>query len=69
MSDVIKAAQADATKAADAALTRASKYAGQATAAAQADIKVSQGFLRRNVWALVAIAVVAIALLAWRVMG
>jgi hypothetical protein len=64
MSDVTKIA---ATATTDAAKVQAA--AGAATAAAVVDEKVAQGFLRRNIWAVVAIAVVAVALLAWRVIG
>jgi hypothetical protein len=56
MSDVTKAA-ADVTKA-----------AGQATAAAVADEKVAQGFLRRNIWSVVAIAVGLAMILVWAVL-
>ena len=65
MSDALKAAQADATKAADAALADASRYAGQATAGIQVAEERAQGWLRRNVWGLLGVAVVFAVIVFW----
>lgn len=65
MSDALKSAQADAMKAADAALTDASRYANQATIGIQAAQKDAQGWLRRNVWGLLGAAVVLAVIVLW----
>ena len=57
------ATQADlkaATQAVDTALTDAGRYANQATAGIQVARRDAQGFLRRNVWALLGVAVLAV---------
>ena len=74
MSDMIKTAQkdaatvqADATRAADAALAQASKFAGQATAGIEVAQTDARGWLRRNVWGLLG-AVIVLALIAFWVL-
>lgn len=65
MSDVIKAAKADAAKAADAALADAGKYANQATIGARQVETQAQGWLRRNVWGVLGAAVVLALIAFW----
>ncbi len=79
MSDIIKKAEADAGAAVKAAeigaraevaagLGAAGRYANQATIGAQQAEVQTQGFLRRNVFAVVSIAVVLLAVAAFAVL-
>lgn len=58
----------EAAKAADAAINGADKYLNQATTGIQAAQRQTQGWLRRNVWGVVGVAVVlaVVAVLALR---
>lgn len=79
MSDAIKKAANDATKAADAALADASKlagtvsadaskYANQATIGMQASEKTVFDFAREHVWGVIGAAIILAVILFWAVM-